>query len=140
VFDLSEIRAALAANLATLADAEGLQINAYMLSNPTPPNIDIFPDKVTYDITMQRGGDSNMLTVRACVGLASDVGAQQKLDRLIASTGASSIKAAIESDPTLGGNCDDLRVTECSGYQVYPQGAEISILAANWTVQVETSH
>lgn len=134
------IRAGLAANLATLADAEGLQVNPYMLSNPTPPNIDIFPDEVNYDIAMQRGGDENLMIVRACVGFISDQGAQVKLDRLLASTGSTSVKAAIQSDLTLGNACDDLRVTKCSGYQLYDRGGGTVVLAAQWMVQVETSH
>jgi hypothetical protein len=139
MFNLEVIRAALAANLAALATAEELQPSLYMLANPTPPTIDIFPEDIDYDKAMERGGDENHVAVRACVGLTSDIGAQKKLDRLLASSGASSVKAAIESDTTLGDACDDLRVTRCSGYQVYPRADGTSVLAAQWSVQIETS-
>lgn len=123
-----------------------MQINPYMLDFPTPPYIDIFPDEVTYDIAGSRGGDENVMIVRAAVGLTLDVAAQVKLDRLLASSGASSVKEALENEDgsgdgrvTLGGKCDDARVTRCTGYQAYPKADGTAVLAAQWSVQVETS-
>ena len=128
---LADIRAGLAANLAALSD---VQVSAYALSNPTPPCVEIVPAEIVYDKALRRGLDSYVVTVRVFVGMASDVGAQKRLDLILASSGSGSVKAAIESDPTLGGKCDDLRVRSASGYRVY--GAEGRLLGAEWDVEV----
>lgn len=138
MFDPTVIRAALAANIAALAAAEGFQVSQYMIG-PSPPAIEISGiEEIRYDVAMQRGGDQNNVLVRAFVSTGLSEGTQQKLDRLLASSGATSMKAAIESDPTLGGACDDLRVTDCSGYVVYPT-ATGNVLGAEWTIQIETT-
>lgn len=140
MFDPLVIRLALKANLQALATLEKFQLSEYMLGEPTPPYIEIMgADEINYDLALQRGGDQNDVIVRAFVGLAIDKGAQIKLDRLLTSSGPSSIKEAIESDDTLGGACDDLRVRTCTGYQVFPRADGRSVLGASWTVQVETT-
>ncbi len=130
---LSAIREGLAANLAPLQDA---QVSAYMLAAPTPPCIHVYPDEITYDRAMGRGEDDWQLVVHGFVGLTSDVGAQKRLDRWLASTGAESVKALIETDRTLDGACDDLFVQTCSGYRVYQLEGRPPTLGAEWTVLV----
>lgn len=140
MFDSAAIRIALKNNLQALATAENMQLSEYMLGEPMPPFIEIMgADEIAYDIALQRGGDQNDMIVRAFVGLAIDKAAQIKLDRLLNSSGPSSMKQAIESDDTLGGNCDDLRVRTCTGYQIFPRGDGRAVLGASWTVQVETT-
>lgn len=140
--DIAALRAGLSANLDPVA---GLQNSAYLLTNPTPPAAEIEPAKIEYDLTMQRGMDRWLFIVRVFVGFSSDLGAQHKLDAFMASSGAQSIKAAIESDSQLGGAAFDLRVTECSGYKVFVR--EISgmagrgsaggpMIGCEWTVEV----
>jgi len=131
---LAELRAGLATNLATIADT---QISAYMLAQPTPPTIQILPEEIDYDGAMQRGMDTWRITVQAFVGLVSDIGAQKRLDLMLAPTGSTSVKAAVESDTTLGGKCDDLRVTQATGYKIYSlQGQAAAVLGAEWTVEI----
>lgn len=127
---LKDIRAGLAANLEAI---QGLQVSAYALSNPTAPCVEIVPADIEYDGAFGRGHDSWTVTVRVFVGMASDVGAQKRLDLHLASSGADSVKAAVESDATLGGAVDDCRVTTATGYRVY--GAEGRLLGAEWTVE-----
>lgn len=131
--DLSVIREALARNLAAIP---GLAQSPYLLSSPTPPAAEIQPDEVIYDQAMRRGLDRWRLTVRVFVGFTSDIGAQKRLDRMLATTGVESIKAALESDPTLGGAVDDLRVTGCSGYRLFSRDGGQSVLGAEWQVEV----
>jgi hypothetical protein len=131
--ELADIRAALAANLATLTD---VQVSPYMLASPTPPCIEIYPDEVSYDQALQRGLDQWTLIVRAYVGLTTDQGAQIKLDELLAPSGAMSVKAAVESDPDLGGSIDDLRVTRASGYRIYARPGTGELLGCEWTVDI----
>lgn len=128
---LAAIRAGLAANLAAIPD---IQVSAYALANPTPPCVEIVPSSIEYDLALSRGWDRVMVTVRVFVGMTSDIGAQKLLDTFLAGSGALSVKAAVESDVTLGGACDDVRVQTSSGYRVY--GAEGRLLGAEWEVEV----
>ena len=141
--DLAAIRAGLVANLKTDANiAADFQVSAYLLGDPTPPAIWVFPDEIDYDLTMHQGGDEWRMIVQAFVGGVADQGAQVVLDQLIAATGSFSVKHAVESDKTLGGIVDDLRVTRCTGYQVYDSPAHLKayvasqLIGAQWTVEI----
>ena len=133
---VAELREAITANLnAHLTD---IQATAYMLSNPTPPTIQVYPGgpagDLEYDLAMARGLDQWMFTVQAFVGVTGDIAAQKRLDVYIASSGPQSVKAAIESDPTLGG-LGSCRVQRCGGYRTYTLETG-SYLGAEWYVQV----
>jgi len=112
-----------------------------MLSNVMPPVIQITGvSSITYDVALQRGGDENTVVVQALISTASDIGGQMKLDRLLMSSGPSSVKQALEIDPTLGGIVDYLRVVRNSGHQLLTRpGEKIVHLGAQWFVQVETT-
>lgn len=140
--DMAALRAGLAANLAPVS---GVQESAYLLTNPSPPAAEIEPAKIRYDEAFRRGLDILTFVVRVFVTFSSDLGAQMKLDAFMASSGPMSIKAAIESNPTLGGAADDLRVTECSGYKIFTReittaagrgSAGGPMIGAEWTVEV----
>jgi len=130
---LAEIRAGLATNLSTIA---GCQISGYMLSAPTPPCLYVVPGDIEFDQAMQRGMDRWTFRVVALAGLASDIGAQKKLDEFLAPSGATSVKAAVEADRTLGGVVDDLRVTAATGYRTYGQPGGQVHLGVEFTVDV----
>lgn len=130
---LSAIRDGLKANLDSL---QGVQVSAYMLSNPTPPCLEVFPSETLYDLTMGRGFDEWKLTVRMFVGVTTDVGAQRRLDDYLASAGSLSVKTKLESDKTLGGAAQTLRVESCSGYRVYQPEGRGPLLGAEWSVSV----
>lgn len=131
---LADIRAAIAANLTT--SLEDIQISPYMLANPTPPGGHVFPAEVLYDQAMGRGLDEWHLTVQLFVALATDIGAQERLDAYLAASGSQSVKAAIESDRTLGGAASDVRVESSSGYHTYLKPDGVGVLGAEWTVRV----
>jgi hypothetical protein len=133
---VAQIREGLAANLAGIA---GVQVSAYMLANPTPPTIHVYPGQIEYDGAMIRGVDRWTMIVQAFVGLVSDIGAQVKLDTFIAPSGAGSVKAGLEADRTLGGLVQSLRVTECSGERVYVREGAGPVLGAEWQVQILAS-
>lgn len=133
---MAEIRAGLLANLDAVYGST-VQTSAYMLSNPTPPTIQVMgSDSVEYDQTMARGLDYWHLIVQGFVGAVADVGAQTNLDLWIAPSGVLSVKAAIQADRTLGGKVHDLTVDTCSGYRVYQLDAGGAVLGAEWTVLV----
>jgi len=128
---VSEIRAGLAANLATIT---GTQIVSYQLSNPTTPSIAVFPAGVDYNQAMARGLDKWTFTVQAIVSASVDQNGQQLLDSYLAPTGSTSIRAALESDRTLGGKVQNVQVTRVSGYTLF--GDTPPVLGAEWTVEV----
>lgn len=129
---ISDIRAAVAA---ALQGIPGVQASAYMMSAPTPPHFFVRPGRTTYDQTLQRGIDRYELIVTGIVSLnAGDIGAQQNLEAWRAPTGASSVKAALEADPTLDGVVETLRVESCSDDRVLQlPGAGVGI-GCEWTV------
>ena len=79
-------------------------------------------------------------TVQALVGFTTDEGAQKRLDKMLERSGATSVKAAIEADRTLGGKVSDLRVIKASGYRTYElhvQGVRTPpVLGCEWTVEI----
>lgn len=130
---LESIRAGIAAKLK--AAIPNCQCNGYLMSSPTAPGFEVEPAETQYDQTMQRGIDEWTLIVRGFVGDVSDIGAQKQLDAWIASSGALSVKAALESGGTLGGTVSTLRVTQVSGYRKYgAAGSQVTYLGAEWTV------
>ena len=136
---LADIRAGLAANLSTLL---GVQVSAYVLANPTLPVIWIRPSSASgtdYHRAMQDGAEDWNMLVQAYVGTVSDIAAQKKLDEFLASKGATSVKAALESDRTLGGAAEDLIVQSCSGYLEYARPDGSTALGAEWQVLVRTA-
>lgn len=111
---ISEIRTGLATNLATIS---GLRTSAFVPDEPKPPIAVIFPENILFDTAFARGLDTYTFTVQVIVSKISDRNAQSTLDSYCNATGDSSVKAAIESDRTLGGLIQDLRVTEARDYR-----------------------
>jgi hypothetical protein len=130
---VADLREGLAANLRTI---KGVQASAYMLASPTPPSMHVFPADATYDVANARGIDLHRFTVQAFVGNVSDIGAQQKLDELANPYGATSVKQAVESDRTLGGAAQDVRVTGFGGYRQINLEGRGPMLMCEWTVEV----
>ena len=130
---LSELRAGIAANLATIA---GLRTSATIPDQVTPPMAVVMPQQITYDTAFARaGGDEYEFTVTVIVGRVDERTAQNRLDAYCSGSGASSIKAAIESDKTLGGKAFDCRVTSLRNYNQIIVG-DTTYLSAEFVVQV----
>jgi hypothetical protein len=129
---MSELRSGLAARVATIP---GLRSAATLPDSPTPPQAVVYPDRVTYDTAFGRGSDEYVFIVLVIVGRVSERTAQTSLDAYCNSSGATSIKAAIESEPTLGGKAHDCRVTEMRGQGSLAIG-EITYLTAEFLVTV----
>lgn len=129
---ISDLRAGLATNLATIT---GLRTAAEIPDNPSPPIAIVQLQRVSFDGAFQSGMTTYDFTVSVIVGRAAEREAQRRLDAFASSSGASSIKAAIESNRTLGGECFDLRVSEMSNIGAVLLG-EASYLAADFVVTV----
>lgn len=129
---LSELRTGIATNLATIS---GLRTASTVPDQPNPPIAVVIPRTISYDTTYGRGMDTYEFVIIVIVGRVSERTAQTTLDAYCNPSGASSIKAAIESDETLGGKAFDLRVQEMRNYQSLAVG-EVTYLAAEFVVQV----
>lgn len=111
---IATIREALATAVATIP---GLQAEAYVRDIANVPVAMVGgPDPVEYDKTFGRGHDDMTFPIMIFSSRVSDEEAQETLDAYIDPYGASSLKAAIESDSTLGGVVEDLRVTGTQEY------------------------
>ena len=130
---LSAIRLGLKANLETIT---GVQVSAYLDANPTPPAIEVTLEDDTEYLTMGRATIEWKFLVRAYVGMAVEQQAQVLLDLLMESAGASSVRAAIESDKTLGGAAQDVAVSGMRAPRIYSRAGGPEYLGAEWAVDV----
>jgi hypothetical protein len=127
---ISELRAGIKTNLATIS---GLRVSDYQPDNINPPVAIVFPISVDYDDTFARGMQTYTFSVQIIVGRVSERSGQNAIDSFISSTGASSIKLAIESNKTLSGKAFDLRVTDMRNYGELLVG-EVNYLSAEFIV------
>lgn len=130
---ITAIRQALATNLETIS---GLRTSYYITDNPNPPVAVVAPPTIKYDQTFGRGLDEYSFQVIVLVTRADERIGQELIDAYCAPAGAGSVKAAIESDRTLGGLVADLRVTDMTGVSPTTLADGQVYLAANWAVQV----
>jgi len=128
---ISLIRQGLATNLATIP---GLRAVAEVPDLPNPPIAIVALNSVTYDRAYAKGMTSYLFTVTVIVGRVAEREAQRRLDTYI-STGSSSVKYAIESDKTLGGNAYDCRVVSMDSVGSLTV-SDTTYLAADFTVSV----
>lgn len=103
----SQVRDALKTRLQTIA---GLRVYEVIPEPITPPCAVVGQLDFTFDIDNARGLDQANVDIYVIVQRFSERAGQDKLDGYLAGTGATSIKAAIEGDRTLGGTCQTLRV------------------------------
>lgn len=100
----------------------------------TPPCAIIGQLDVTFDINNSRGLDLAYIDVLVIVQRFSERTGQDKLDQYLAGSGDYSIKQAIESDKTLNGACNTLRVTSAES-GVY-QAADVEYLSYRYRITV----
>lgn len=128
---ISLIRQGLAKNLGTIP---GLRTAAEVPDLPNPPIAVVALNSVTYDRAYANGMTSYSFTVTVIVGRAAEREAQRRLDTYI-STGDSSVKFAVESDKTLGGNAYDCRVVSMDSVGSVTI-SDTTYLAADFSVTV----
>ena len=102
-----QVRDALKTRLQTIS---GLRVYEIIPEPVTPPCAIVGQLDFTFDIDNARGLDQANVDIYVIVQRFSERAGQDKLDGYLAGTGATSIKAAIEGDRTLGGTCQTLRV------------------------------
>ena len=130
---VSQIRDGLAANLLTA----GVRSSATIPDNPTPPLAYVGIQNIQYDGAMQGGLTTYNMIVSVIVSRVDERSGQVKLDGYLNSAGSTSIKAAIESDRTLGSAVFDTRCSEVTAVNNVTLGAgDITYLVADFAVQV----
>jgi hypothetical protein len=107
VSDITAIRQAIATNLATIP---GLRTSGELPESPNPPTAVVALETIDYDGAFQQGVTTFMFTVIVIVGKQSDRMSQRSLNEYASQNGARSVKTAVESDRSLGGNAMDCRV------------------------------
>lgn len=133
--DIGELRDGIAANLATI---DGLRTSADMPDNPSPPIAVVSLSDIDYDQAFGRGLTVYNFDVTVIVSRADARNAQNYLDTYCSSTGANSVKLAIESDRTLNGKAFDLKVAQLRSYGSLTVN-DTTYLAAEFTVNCYAS-
>jgi hypothetical protein len=128
---ISLLRAGLAKNLQTI---KGLRVVETLPDLVNPPMAMIGLTKVAYNQQNQRSMAEYTFQVTVVLGRVSERTAQASLDVLVA-PGEGSVKYAIESDRTLGGNAYEVFVPELSAYGAVSING-IDYLSAEFSVQV----
>lgn len=137
--DPANIRAALKTALQNgFPDA---QVTGYILSSPRPPcfDVDIHEDGVNYDQSMHRGIDEWWFKVTALCATGVLDGAQKVRDGFLKSSGTGSVKAALETDKTLGGVVQNLHVTNVVPRTLQASDSDALYLGAEYTIRVFAS-
>lgn len=117
----ADIRAAIASTLQSRLS--GWSVSSTWRSSPEPPQLDMMLGPINYDTAMQAGNEDIRYIIRATVQAGEDIAYQQALDPLVdwgRSGTATSLKAALEVDPTLGGTVSNLRVTDVTELKTFP--------------------
>ena len=117
----SQVRDGLKTRLETII---GLRAYDLIPDTVTPPAAVVGQLDFTFDIDNARGLDQAQVDVLVIVQRFSERSGQNLLDLYLSGSGASSIKAAIEGDRTLGGVVNTLRVTGAEAGTYESQGVE----------------
>ena len=131
---LTSIRDGLKTNLETIS---GLTAYEYVPDWIEPPIALVAPiNSLNYDSTMARGADTYEIPVIVYISRVDAQLSQDTVDGYLASTGATSVKAAIESDSTLGGAAMSVRVVSATDYGEYEVTQGTSFLGVTFNVEV----
>lgn len=131
----ADIRAGLATSLSSLNVGT---VYPWLPSNPIPPCAFVTDGPILYDQAMGGGLTRPTFVVVVLVAYTQDENSQSILDGLRASTGG--VKSLIEADPTLGGVCSSLQVTEVTEPRLYQAQGNPAALGCEWTVEVLAQH
>jgi hypothetical protein len=129
---VSQIMTGLQGRLATIT---GLRTSDFLPDNINPPIAIPALDQINYHRASAGGAAVHEITVTVIVGAASERTAQARLDGYLSYSGPSSIRAAIEADPTLGGVAST-SVVDSAGGITFVEIATTKYLVATFAVTV----
>lgn len=130
---LTSIRDAVAVRLATIP---GLRTASEIPDQPNPPIAIVSVQGVDYTQAMAKGLTLYNLVITVIVARVAERHAQRALDAYVSTSGASSIKLAVEGDRTLGGIAYDVQVTNMSNIGSIQLMGDVAHLAAEFSVVV----
>lgn len=132
---LADIRTGLRANLVAAGYAD---VNLYVQTSPALPcfEIDLDPEGVDYDLAMKRGLHRLPMVVRAVHAQGLDLSTQTTLDGYIDGALATDVKTALETDRTLAGAAQDLRVTKVTPRRYKSETTGDLLVCLEWSVDV----
>ena len=107
--DASSLQEALGMALAMIP---GLRVADHLPEQINPPMAVVQLQTVTYHRAMKGGLSEWQFTISLVAGRMGDRPAQRQLDAWMSYDGNQSVREAIESDRTLGGNCSTLKVAD----------------------------
>ena len=113
--NISALRSGIKTNLSTIT---GLRVSDTIPDQINPPQAILSLSTVSFDKAMHRGLTLYTFTLTVLVARQSERSGQAKLDAYVQSTGAASIKLAVESDRTLGGAAYDCTCPQVTSYGV----------------------
>jgi hypothetical protein len=136
VTSISAVRDGLQTRLASISGMHAYDLVPGAIQLPAAI---VEPDEpvILFDSTMGRGSDELFFSVLLLALEGTLRTGQDKLDAYLATSGADSVKAAIEGDPTLGGIVSFAHVTSAEGYGEYTFN-ELSYVGVKFKVQVTT--
>lgn len=100
-----------------LEPVDNIRVYGYVPDAPNVPCLIVYPERIPYGSTYDGKNDPTCI-IWCLAGTVSMKGAQERIDAWLNDTGSSSILAAIDSDPTLGGAVDSAQVEEVRNYGV----------------------
>jgi hypothetical protein len=106
--NLSDIRAGLAGQLRQI---RGLRVLEHIPEQINPPAAVISRAEVDYSLNAKGGLTEWSMQIQMVAGRMADQHSQRTIDAWLSWDGAQSVRAALEADRTLGGNCQTSRVT-----------------------------
>ena len=131
--NLTNIRNEIKNNLANIST---VSVYGYVPDMVEPPTAVVgVMETINYDASMQRGADRYEIPVFLYVSRVDAQDSQETLDGYLASSGATSVKAQIESDTTLNGEAQSVRVVSASNYGVYEIN-NVAYLGVEFIVEV----
>lgn len=119
-----------------------VQVEGRLVTNPTGPCVDMYPgDASRFGESSGMGlfedmGDGYQLTVRARVGTADNIAAQDLLLAFMDDTDPLSLAGAVTDDPTLNGLAASVDARDPTGFVRYGLGSEAEMLGFQFTAIV----
>jgi len=131
----ADVWAVMAAIGSALETIDGLRVYPYPADAVSAPAAIVgLPEPVEFDVTLARGADRLTIPVWVLSARVVDRVSAETVAGYMSGTGAGSVKAAIEADPTLDGSAQSVRVTSAEPVEVTV--AAVDLLAATFQVEV----
>lgn len=129
---VAEVREGIRVRLATI---DGLRTHAVMPATLNAPAAVVSRRSTTFDTSMDGESDDTTYAITVFIEYTDEPTAQRKLDAYLAPAGATSIRAAVDGDPTLGDMVDWARVARVERDRI-TEWAGVKYLAADLVVEV----